>query len=71
MELTIPTSTIEEAITARHRLNERAEVHGVEYDPYSEIIAVHVFVGNDEVERFSTKNWNQVVIEDLVEDILD
>ena len=62
---------IEEAITAKHLLNDRAEVHDVQYDDYSEIIAVTFYVDDGDADKVNGKGWNQLVVEDFIEDILD
>lgn len=71
IEISIPTSLIEEQLTMRHKLHEPAEIQGVELDAGGDLVAFMVYVEDDEVNKFNTDSWNQTVIEDFVEDILD
>ena len=55
----------------KHKLLERAEIHDVEFDDVGALVVFTLGVEDEDVYKFDACSWNQSVVDDFVEDIID
>ena len=71
LEIDIPLVVVEEAIRRRHKLEEPVTVEAAEVDTLSDILALRVDVDDSEFfDVYNPSDWQQVVADDLVEEII-